>query len=193
MNLLTEFSLLLRQSAAKNNSPANVAEHSPIKKDRDAHVPSTIPVLDLPNSSGAPTVLEVKPGEPRAPISVNTPPPSTFATRRSSAFTMIEIAISLAVIGFALVAIIGILPTGMQVQKDNRQETIINQDATYLIEAIRGGARGLDDLTNYVDAPNRYGLPAFYELHVWAWEHNPNGSFADWNTQVSCDSQSPSR
>ena len=46
-------------------------------------------------------------------------------------------------------------------------------------------------LTNYVGAPNRYGLPAFYELHVWAWEHNPNGSFADWNTQVSCDNQPP--
>jgi len=45
------------------------------------------------------------------------------------AFTMIEIAICLGVIGFALVAIIGILPTGMSVQKDNRQETIINQDA----------------------------------------------------------------
>ena len=57
-----------------------------------------------------------------------------------------------------------------------------------------GSTPALDGhLTNYVDAPNRYGLPAFYELHVWAWEHNPNGSFADWNTQVSCDSQSPSR
>ena len=44
-------------------------------------------------------------------------------------------------------------------------------------------------LTNFVDAPNRYGLPAFYELHVWAWENNPNGSFADWNTHVSCDNQ----
>lgn len=21
----------------------------------------------------------------------------------------------------------------------------------------------------YVDTPNRYGLPAFFELHVWAW------------------------
>ena len=42
-------------------------------------------------------------------------------------------------------------------------------------------------LTNYVGEPNRYGLPAFYELHVWAWENNPSGSFADWNTQVSCD------
>ena len=44
-------------------------------------------------------------------------------------------------------------------------------------------------LMNFVDAPNRYGLPAFYELHVWAWEHNPVGSFADWNTHVTCDQQ----
>jgi hypothetical protein len=46
------------------------------------------------------------------------------------------------------------------------------------------------DLLNYIGAPNRYGLPAFYELHVWAWEHNPKGSFADWNTNVTCDKQS---
>lgn len=65
---------------------------------------------------------------------------------------MIEIAISLAVIGVALVAIIGVLPLGMRVQKDNRQETIINQDAVYLMDALRSGARGLDDLTNYVRA-----------------------------------------
>lgn len=40
-----------------------------------------------------------------------------------------------------------------------------------------------------VNSPNRYGLPAFYELHVWAWRDNPNGAFADWNTQVSCEGQ----
>jgi hypothetical protein len=45
-------------------------------------------------------------------------------------------------------------------------------------------------LTNLVDEPNRYGLHAFYELHVWAWEDNPNGSFADWNTDVNCNHQS---
>lgn len=44
-------------------------------------------------------------------------------------------------------------------------------------------------LLNLVDAPNRYGLPAFYEIHVWAWEHNPVGSFADWNTHVTCARQ----
>lgn len=35
--------------------------------------------------------------------------------------------------------------------------------------------------------PNRYRIPAFYELHVWAWRDNPNGSFVDWNPRVSCD------
>ena len=65
-------------------------------------------------------------------------------------FTMIEIAICLAVIGFALVAIIGILPSGLQVQRDNREDTIINQDGTYFLEAIRSGATNLDDLTSYV-------------------------------------------
>ncbi len=42
---------------------------------------------------------------------------------------------------------------------------------------------------NFVDAPNRYGLPAFYELHVWAFEENPRGAFADWNTHVTCEKQ----
>jgi type II secretory pathway pseudopilin PulG len=67
---------------------------------------------------------------------------------------MIEIAISLAIIGIALVAIIGVLPLGVNVQKDNREETIINQDATVLMEAIRSGASSPYgfDLTNYVYA-----------------------------------------
>lgn len=38
-----------------------------------------------------------------------------------------------------------------------------------------------------VGAPNRYRLPALYELHVWAWRDNPNGTFVDWNPRVSCD------
>ncbi|MGA2241009.1 MAG: type II secretion system protein [Verrucomicrobiota bacterium] len=78
------------------------------------------------------------------------------AIRNTSGFTMVEIAICLAVIGIALVSIIGVLPIGMHTQRDNREETIINQDATVFIEAIRGGARGLDDLTNYVYAITNY-------------------------------------
>jgi hypothetical protein len=36
-------------------------------------------------------------------------------------------------------------------------------------------------------SPNRFGLPAFYTLHVWAWKDNPQGTFANWNPRVSCD------
>lgn len=42
---------------------------------------------------------------------------------------------------------------------------------------------------HYAGSPNRYGIPAFYELHVWAWRDNPNGAFVDWNTRVSCEGQ----
>jgi hypothetical protein len=39
-----------------------------------------------------------------------------------------------------------------------------------------------------VRTPNRYGTPMpFYELHVWLWEHNPDGLFNDWNPRVSCN------
>lgn len=75
---------------------------------------------------------------------------------------MIEIALSLAIIGFALVAIIGILPAGMSVQKDNREETIVNLDSDLLLQAIRTGT-AMDDLTNYVEdiqiISQEYDLP----------------------------------
>ena len=68
------------------------------------------------------------------------------------AFTLVEIAICLGIIGVALVAIIGILPIGMHTQRDSREETIVGQDASVLFEAVRSGSRGADDLTNYVYA-----------------------------------------
>lgn len=68
----------------------------------------------------------------------------------ASAFTMVEIALCLAIVGFALVAIIGVLPAGLNVQKENREDTILNQDSTVWLDAIRGGG-GDNDLLNYVD------------------------------------------
>lgn len=44
---------------------------------------------------------------------------------------------------------------------------------------------------HYVPAPNRTGLDAYYELHVWAWKRNPHGTFVDWNPRVSCDAYVP--
>lgn len=86
----------------------------------------------------------------------------THHSRR--AFTLIEIALCLAIIGFALLAVMLVLPYGLGAQRDNREETIIGQDANVLLETIRSGSRGADDLTNYVYAITNY----------WTWtQFNP--------------------
>jgi hypothetical protein len=46
----------------------------------------------------------------------------------------------------------------------------------------------MGQLLHLFESPNRFGLPAFYTLHVWAWKDNPNGTFVNWHPQVSCDS-----
>ena len=33
---------------------------------------------------------------------------------------------------------------------------------------------------------NRYGLPAFWSLHVWIWQPNSDGLFEPWNPRVHC-------
>ena len=76
--------------------------------------------------------------------------------RPVAAFTMVEIAICLAIIGIALVGIIGVLPYGMNTQRDTREETLINQDVAVLLPMITQGMRGSDDLTNYVYAITNY-------------------------------------
>ena len=46
----------------------------------------------------------------------------------------------------------------------------------------------MGQLLHLFESPNRFGLPAFYTLHVWAWKENPNGAFVNWHPKVSCDS-----
>lgn len=49
------------------------------------------------------------------------------------------------------------------------------------------------DLNNPNDVPQLLGqrftrhsfLPIF-KLHIWLWQNNPSGTFADWNPKVSC-------
>jgi len=45
----------------------------------------------------------------------------------------------------------------------------------------------MGQLFHLFDAPNRFGLPAFYTLHAWAWKDNPNGAFVNWHPNVSCE------
>lgn len=45
----------------------------------------------------------------------------------------------------------------------------------------------MGQLMHLIESPNRYGLPAFYTLHVWAWKPSPTGAFVNWHADVSCD------
>jgi len=51
----------------------------------------------------------------------------------------------------------------------------------------QGAPQLMGQLFHLFESPNRFGLPAFYTLHVWAWKENPNGTFVNWHPQVSCD------
>jgi len=46
----------------------------------------------------------------------------------------------------------------------------------------------MGQLFHLFESPNRFGLPAFYTLHVWAWKDNPSGTFVNWHPNVSCAS-----
>ncbi|HEY7292179.1 MAG TPA: hypothetical protein VH583_20250 [Vicinamibacterales bacterium] len=66
--------------------------------------------------------------------------------------------------------------------------------ADYLVDKAAWDAKHPNDppqlygqIFQLIDAPNRFGLDAFYTLHVWAWKDNPNGSYVNWNPNVSCD------
>ena len=67
--------------------------------------------------------------------------------------------------------------------------------ADYLVPAAawdaahpgEGPPQLMGQLFHLFESPNRFGLPAFYTLHVWAWKDNPNGTFTNWNPAVSCD------
>jgi type II secretory pathway pseudopilin PulG len=72
-------------------------------------------------------------------------------TGAEAAFTLTELALCIAVIGIALTAIIGVLPSGLNVQKQNREETLVAQDAQFLIETVRSGSMSIPDLIQQVD------------------------------------------
>lgn len=50
----------------------------------------------------------------------------------------------------------------------------------------QGAPQLMGQLFHYFESPNRFGLPPFYTLHVWAWKNNPNGAFVNWHPDVSC-------
>ncbi|MBN8246959.1 MAG: type II secretion system protein [Verrucomicrobia bacterium] len=71
--------------------------------------------------------------------------------RRQAGFTMVELALCIGIIAFAMVAIMGVLPSGLSVQKQNREDTIMDQEGAQWINILKNGHGGWGDLTNYLD------------------------------------------
>jgi hypothetical protein len=68
---------------------------------------------------------------------------------------------------------------------------LIGADYLVLADAWNANHPGPPELMGQLfhlwESPNRFGLPAFYTLHVWAWKENPKGAFVNWHPAVSCE------
>jgi hypothetical protein len=73
----------------------------------------------------------------------------------------------------------------------NGGRRLIGADFLVFAEAWHANNTGTPELggqlMHLIEAPNRYGLPAFYTLHVWAWKPNRTGAFVNWHSDVSCE------
>jgi hypothetical protein len=73
----------------------------------------------------------------------------------------------------------------------NGRHRLIGADYLLLAEAWDAKKVGppqlMGQLFHLFEAPNRFGLPPFYTLHVWAWKDSPTGTFVNWNHDVTCD------
>jgi hypothetical protein len=73
----------------------------------------------------------------------------------------------------------------------NGGRRLIGADYLVFVDAWHAKNAGTPELMGQLmhlfEAPNRFGLPAFYTLHVWAWKANPTGAFVNWHSDVSCE------
>jgi hypothetical protein len=68
---------------------------------------------------------------------------------------------------------------------------LVTREAWEAAHPEGGTPQILGQLLHLFESPNRFGLPEFYTLHVWAWKDNPNGAFVNWHPKVSCASFEP--
>ncbi|MEE2715589.1 MAG: hypothetical protein VYD34_06250 [Verrucomicrobiota bacterium] len=68
--------------------------------------------------------------------------------KRVAGFTLAEVVLAVAVVAFGLIAVLGVLPVGLNTTRDNRDETIIIQDVEFWMNGMRGGRLSMDALNN---------------------------------------------
>ena len=88
--------------------------------------------------------------------------------QRQGGFSISEVVLAVGVVAFGLVAVLGVLPAGLSVHKDNREETVIRYEARYWINALRAGAQQFDALNQVEWAEIRVddgGTEKVYRAH----------------------------
>jgi hypothetical protein len=66
---------------------------------------------------------------------------------------------------------------------DEDQDLVTKERPTLFGQALQGPMPGHPE-PDHPTNPN--WMPAHYDLHVWLWRKNPNGTFARWNPRVKC-------
>ncbi|MEC8928858.1 MAG: prepilin-type N-terminal cleavage/methylation domain-containing protein [Verrucomicrobiota bacterium] len=97
---------------------------------------------------------------------------------RLAGYSLIEVSIAIAIVAVGMIAIFGILPAGLNVQRDNRQETVIKYEALYWMEALRSGGAALP-VMNRVDWIEVKRLTGTYTA-----DYTMMGPEADWKDSM---------
>lgn len=72
-------------------------------------------------------------------------------------------------------------------QKNGQMRLVALEYEVYQADWINAGHTGVPSILGVDFMPMIYpGLDPIYERHVWLWQDNPAGMFADWNPAISC-------
>jgi len=69
-------------------------------------------------------------------------PPTRHGSRReAAAFSLVEVTLALGVAGFCLVAVLGLIPTGLKIQQTSTNQTTANQIIAQIFSDLRADVR----------------------------------------------------
>ncbi|SRR6266496_1717184 len=87
------------------------------------------------------TPTGVTPGSASSPITIHSRGTSVLPVRETAAFSLVEITLALGVAAFALLAILGMLPTGLKIQQTSIQQTTANEIISQIFSDLRADVR----------------------------------------------------
>src|SRR6266568_837539 len=87
------------------------------------------------------TPTGVTPGSASSPITIHSRGTSVLPVRETAAFSLVEVTLALGVAAFALLAILGMLPTSLKTQQASIQQTTANEIISQIFSDLRADVR----------------------------------------------------